>query len=575
MIARLRDGAPLYLALGLFFLLAAYQLTLPGLHYDEAKEAGINAMQAVRGLPLSAFRGASIELFGRSWPLMVQDYIGALNVVLALPFLALGGVTVPALRLLSVACGLVTLVFLYLFARRWFSTRVAGATVLLLAVNPSFVFWSRQGIFVTNVTLTIFVASLWTLLRAGAAPAGRRRFSWLVITGFLWGMGLWAKLLFVWGIVAVVGVLIVIGVARGWRRGRPLLRATGNWRTSLAELGGLMLAMLAGAFPLLLYNVQTQGTLLSIFGNLGTSYYGVSNSAFVANGLARLEQVGILLAGNHLWYLGEVYINPLAAWALLVLLGAVALLSFQLYLPLPTVQTPPASAEGVPPPPWLAAALPYAPAEIRHLLAVLLLLVLMIVQSSFTVSGLFITHFYLMLPFFPLLGAAAASIIARHGRTPAILALAVLLVWGAGDLWNTLRYHQVLAVSGGYAAHADTSYRLAEYLETAQITSPLVLDWGIDAPLVYLSQGRVAPIEAFGYDRIDQPDAGFAGRLAPFVADPTQVFLLHTPEFTVFQGRREALQQLAAAAGRQVVVVATFGERSGRPLIELVRLEPD
>jgi hypothetical protein len=185
------------------------------------------------------------------------------------------------------------------------------------------------------------------------------------------------------------------------------------------------------------------------------------------------------------------------------------------------------------------------------------------------------THFHLMLPFFPLLGAAAASIIARHGRTPAILALAVLLVWGAGDLWNTIRYHQILTISGGYAAHADTSYDLAEYLETEQITAPLVLDWGIDAPLVYLSQGRVAPIEAFGYDRIDQPDAGFASRLAPFVADPAQAYLLHTPEFTVFQGRREALQELAAAAGRHIAVVAVFGERSGRPLIELVRLEPD
>lgn len=575
MTKRWRVWFPLLLALGLFFILATYQLSLPGLHYDEAKEAGVNAMQLVRGLPLTAFRGAGIDLFGRTWPLMVQDYIGALNVYLALPFLVFGGITVPALRLLSVCCGLLTLLFLYLFARRWFSTRVAAATVLLLAVNPSFVFWSRQGIFVTNVTLTIFLASLWTLLRAGAEPAGRRRFVWLVVTGFLWGVGLWAKLLFLWGIVAVVGVMILIGVTRWWRRGHPPLRTSVGWRACLLSLAGFVVALFVGAAPLLLYNVETQGTLLSIFGNLGTSYYGVSNTALGANLLARLEQVGILLAGNHLWYLGEVYINPLAGWALFVLLGAVALLGFQLYLPLPTVDTAPAPDADMPLPPWLAAAAPFAPAEIRHLLAILLLVVLIILQSSFTVSGLFVTHFYLILPFFPLLGAAAASIIARHGRTPAILALAVLLVWGAGDLWNTIRYHQILAVSGGYAAHADTSYRLAEYLATQQITAPLALDWGIDAPIVYLSQGRVTPIEAFGYDRIDQPDAGFASRLAPFVADPTTVYLLHTPEYTVFQGRREALQALAASSGRHVETMTIFGERSGRPLVELVRLVPD
>lgn len=575
MIRRGWAWAPLLLALGLFFVLAVYQLTLPGLHYDEAKEAGINAMQLVQGQPVTAFRGAGLHLMGRTWPLMVQDYIGALNVYLALPFLAVGGITVTALRLLSVSCGLLTLLFLYLLARRWFSARVAAAAVLLLAVNPSFVFWSRQGVFVTNVTLTIFLASLWTLLRAGAEPMGRRRFVWLVVTGFLWGVGLWAKLLFLWGILAAVGVMIMIGVVRWWRKGRPPWRTSVHWRAGLVSLAGLGAALLVGASPLLLYNVQTQGTLLSIIGNLGTSYYGVSNTAFGANLLARLEQVGILLAGNQLWYLGEVYFNPLASWALFVLLAAVALLSFQLYLPLAPVHTSSAPTSDGPLPPWLAAALPYAPAEIRHLLAVLLLVVLIIVQSSFTVSGLFITHFYLILPFFPLLGAAAASIIARHGRTPAILALAVLLVWGAGDLWNTIRYHQIVAVSGGYAAHADTSYRLAEYLDTHQITAPLVLDWGIDAPLVYLTQGRVTPIEAFGYDRIDQPDAGFAGRLAPFVADPATVYLLHSPEFTVFQGRRELLQELAADAGRHMEVIAVFGERSGRPLVDLVRLLPD
>ena len=32
----------------LFMMLGAYQLRQPGLHYDEAKEAGLNAMELVR-----------------------------------------------------------------------------------------------------------------------------------------------------------------------------------------------------------------------------------------------------------------------------------------------------------------------------------------------------------------------------------------------------------------------------------------------------------------------------------------------------------------------------------------------
>ncbi len=39
----------------IYVALAAIQLGLPGLHYDEAREAGINAMELVIGAPVSAF----------------------------------------------------------------------------------------------------------------------------------------------------------------------------------------------------------------------------------------------------------------------------------------------------------------------------------------------------------------------------------------------------------------------------------------------------------------------------------------------------------------------------------------
>jgi hypothetical protein len=48
------------LCLLLFIALAAYQLRQPGLHYDEAKEAGLNAMELITGQPVTAFRGATV-----------------------------------------------------------------------------------------------------------------------------------------------------------------------------------------------------------------------------------------------------------------------------------------------------------------------------------------------------------------------------------------------------------------------------------------------------------------------------------------------------------------------------------
>ena len=110
-------------ALLLYLVLATYQLGLPGLHYDEAREAGVNAMELLTGAPVQAFRGAGVELAGRTWPLMVQDYIGALNVYLALPFLAATGIGVPNLRLLAVLTGLAALLLLERTLSEWVAWR--------------------------------------------------------------------------------------------------------------------------------------------------------------------------------------------------------------------------------------------------------------------------------------------------------------------------------------------------------------------------------------------------------------------------------------------------------------------
>ncbi|MCB0152093.1 MAG: hypothetical protein KDE01_31110, partial [Caldilineaceae bacterium] len=77
---------------------------------------------------------------------------------------------------------------------------------------------------------------------------------------------------------------------------------------------------------------------------------------------------------------------------------------------------------------------------------------------------------------------------------------------------------------------------LAYHLRYNGMGAPLALDWGIDAPVRYLSQGAVTPIEIFGYASPAAPDDGFAGRLAPFLENPDNVYLLHSEGATVFAG---------------------------------------
>lgn len=557
----LRRMAP-WAAVLLYLALSLPQLSLPGLHYDEAKEAGLNAMEMLQRQDVHAFRAAGVQIGSVFLPLMVQDYIGALNVYLALPFLVLFGVTVPALRLLAVACGLATLLLvrrlgndLGAVASRPHSAAEAppqaghagDLAMLLLAVNPTFIFWSRQGIFVTNIVVTLAVATV------GIAWCwhSRRQPRHLYLLAVLAGLGLWAKLLFIWVLGALLGVAAVCWFSR-WRAGARRQPTLG--RVTTVGLRPWLIAavlFLLALFPLLLFNQQTGGTLQSIFGNLGQSYYGVHNAALAENLRTRLGQLSVLLRGDHFWYLGGVFANRWAPWlGAAIVIGGIGL----------AWRTP----------------------QRRLLLLATLFVVLLVLQSCFTVSDLFITHYAIVQPFVWLLVALAAEAgwrAARLGIGPLYgarpvrgLLLALLVLWVVADLRVAAAYHDSLAQSGGHAAHSDASYALAAWLDERGATQPLAMDWGLEAPVRYLTANRVRPLEVFGYERLDAPDAAVATRLIPFLGDANQLYLFHAAEDTVFRGRRETLAALAAEQGLQLNTEATFYERSGRPLVEVVRV---
>lgn len=557
----------LIVALLCYLGLAVYQLELPGLHYDEAREAGLNAMEIVTGAPITAFRGAGVTLGGRTFPLMVQDYIGALNVYLAVPFLALTGVGVPNLRILPVLCGLIVLLLVERSVAEWVALvrarqragragddaqpghapiALAGLLAIsLLAVAPGFIFWSRQGIFVTNLTQVFVFICLWLgvhWLRTGAPAA-------LIVAALAAGLALYAKLLAIW----IVGPFALL--AAGWWL---IARTRGDNAPPLSArtLALALVALILPLLPLIWFNVQTGGTFTSIGGNLGESYYGVHNSDIAANLAVRAGQVRTLLVGDQFWYLGGVYANRLAPWLALVVL-VIGLARN-----------------------WRLLALPLA------------LLGLAVGASVFTVSDLFITHYALLQPLvLAIAGLAMAAGIgettqseaairpgaARMGKRPALsvsqlLIGAVFVTWVATNLANTVFYHRSLAQSGGLADHSDASYHLAYHLRYNGMGAPLALDWGIDAPVRYLSQGTVTPIEIFGYASPVAPDDGYAARLAPFLENPDNVYLLHSEGATVFAGRREQFMAAAAQAGLNPLLERSFTQRDGTPLFELWKL---
>lgn len=323
----------------LYLLLATHQLGLPGLHYDEAREAGVNAMELLTAAPVTAFRGAALLVGDRAFPLMVQDYIGALNVYLALPVLGVTGIGVPNLRAVPVLTGLLALLALERAIAAWLAYRRSGfavdssaepatpaltvaglVAVTLLAVSPSFVFWARQGIFVTNLMLPLTFAAAWQAIRW--LHTGRMHH--LLAAALAPGLAFYAKLLAVWALAPLAAL------AGGWwlwrrrRGGAPALPLAG-------VLGALALFVFSLA-PLILFNVQTGGTLAAFGANAQQSYYGVNNADLAANLPVRWGQVLQVLRGEQFWYLGAVLANPLAPWCALLLLAAGLLRDWRLLL---------------------------------------------------------------------------------------------------------------------------------------------------------------------------------------------------------------------------------------------------
>ncbi|MBI4314695.1 MAG: glycosyltransferase family 39 protein [Chloroflexi bacterium] len=561
----------LALPLAVYFALALPRLTLPGLHNDEAAEAGLPAGQILDGQPISAFRDAGLPLGGRIYPLMVQDYIGALNVYLVLPFFALLGPTVVALRLYTVLVGALTLLCTYGFARRAFGTRPAFIAALLLAASPSFIFWQRQGVLVMSLTAALAMACLW----AGAIWAqsnAKTAWRWAALLGLLCGAGVYAKLLFVWIIGGVAGALAVINLPivirylfQNIKPHTPTPPHLFPHTPTLPDVFSFTAGLLVGLSPLIIYNLQTGGTLASVGGNLGTSFYGVNNADFFANLRGRWDQFQAVTEGrDHLWYLGGSFGN--GGWQTALRLAALVIVGRAAF----------------------------RRQRSRAPVAILLTLAFGVAQSAFTVSGLFPTHFAIFAPLWPLVVALACETIfnpfyepmfmrlsgpplsafgVQRGRIGFVsMGMAVLAVGLGGlfarDVTVTLDYHRALQQSGGLGPHSDAVYRLTDFLKEA--AAPVAaMDWGFAPQVRMLTRGGVSPVEVFGYSW--EADAGFADRVSAALDDPATLFVFHVSQETIFP-RRAAFEALVVQRGARIEPVTIISRRDGAPVFEVVRL---
>jgi 4-amino-4-deoxy-L-arabinose transferase-like glycosyltransferase len=564
--AHLLPSAALGGCVALFLAIALHQLPLPGLYYDEALDLA-PMLPLLRGEPTELLRGIGVTLAGRSYPVMLMDYMGSLNGYLSLPFLATLGPGVAAARLQPILFSALAIVLACALARAWFGRAAGLLTALLLAVNPSFIWFSRQGISVTS-TMTVFSLASLLLLDAwrranphspisnlqSPVPNPSSPFPRLplLLAGACLGLGLWDKLIFLWWII-VVGVMALAWLTGGARARLGRLARALPW----AALG-----FLAGAGPLIYYNLRdllagpfdlrNAHTLhLLLRSLLEPTAYGVNNLDVLANLGKALADFQVFVDGSYFWYNGVPFSNVFAMPALAIAAAAGSLLALRRPV-----------------------------GERRRWFAVLASIAATVAASAFTVSGLWATHLFILVPLPQMALAAAAAWLARtaagrlHPARPAWLAagLAALLLAlpVSRDLWVSQQHHATLAETGGSGRFSDAVYKLAAYLDAQGIAQPVALDWGIEKNVRVLTADRVRPVEIFGFT--PEPGAAFEEQARALLRDPSRRYVVLWDRFAVYN-RRLAFEQIARQMGLDVAEAFIAHERSGLPVYVVLQAQ--
>ena len=156
-----RDWLPrlLLVVAGVYFtVMAGRYIASPGLQYDE-----VLFVNAATGEPTNGLFVAK-RIFGL--PVMLMGYIGALKAYLYYPVFQVFGVSPETVRWPVILASLATLVLTYLVARFTFDRLVSALLVLVMSVDPTFMYLTKLDYGPVALMMVLKVSALFFGLRA-------------------------------------------------------------------------------------------------------------------------------------------------------------------------------------------------------------------------------------------------------------------------------------------------------------------------------------------------------------------------------------------------------------------------
>jgi hypothetical protein len=485
-------------AAGLFALLGILLIPRAGLEVDEALFTN----------PLYRSMGADFELGVLHHKIPVMDiwYTGTLKTVLCWPVLRIFAPSIYAVRLPMVVAGAATIVLFFFLARTLAGTAAAIIAAVLLATDPTFLLTD---------TFDFGPAALEHLLLVAAGLAMVRRHP--VFASLLLGLALWNKATFVWALCGLVAAALIAY----WPQCRRLL---GDRRLTLA-CGA---AFVAGALPLLLFNLHRRAATLNASQGMSTEDLG-----------PKIHQLRAALDGSGLF--GFIAADDSTApFRSSLFLYAVALAVLSV--------------------PWWWRSRARRAGVFAAVFCAVTFLAIALTRGA----GTGIHHSVLLWPFPQLLVGVAFSGLRARWAAVLIAGLAI------SNLLVVDRYFAQLDRNGAEGKFTDAIATLSNALSDSR-DSIYIADWGMYESLIYLHQGHVPLRYEPALLVAEHPTGAQNAALAAGIADPRGLFVTHVAEREIFPGVRARLENAASAGGFKKRVVETIADSNGWPVFELWR----
>ena len=504
--------------------LSKQNLSMPGLYYDEAVSGGL-AKDFVTGQPHPHMSNVQpLNVFGRPFPLFVQSYYGALKSWLLIPPIAVWGATLAVLRLTSLACALIALLFFVLAVRLWLGLPAAIVAGALFIADPTCFF---LGLFdwgpavpplLCRCAAFYFALVWWRTRKAG----------YLLLAGFFLGLGLFHKADFA---VFLAGTGVAVACFYGMQL-LSVLRA----RPSLIAMGGL--GFLLGSWPMLWRLPQIVASAAPRQVSLGEFKEKLQTWAALYDG----SYIERLMSSGGLF--GEMYKHPSNVHSLLWLVLPIAMVSLLVICIFPQ-----RSKE-------------------RRVAGCLLLGFILTTAGIFVMPGAVrIHHAVLAYPFPQLIIAAACTflwqrrsskLVQRGSQVVIFIAIVVLL---ASQVQAITKTDQLLGETGGRGwwsnVFDDFCHQNADRADLTIVS----LDWGFNEQLAFLTNGPKL-LEAFWTFPL------FKEGLPPLPREPQNLYLAHPPEYSLL---RYDLTYLDAARDDDRAEIQPYSDKQGQIVFYTIR----